>query len=62
MRESPGVMEWWSNGALQTIKFQAPSLKVSGVRCQEQKTKKLKPEHCNLKPPQKLDIFTDKAV
>jgi hypothetical protein len=27
-------MEWWSNGALQNIKFQAPSLRVSGVGCQ----------------------------
>jgi len=32
MREPPGVMEWWSDGALQNIKFQAPSLRVSGVR------------------------------
>jgi len=34
----------WSNEALQNIKFQAPNLRVSGVRCQGRKTKTLKPE------------------
>jgi hypothetical protein len=24
-------MEWWSNGALQNIKFEAPNLRVLGV-------------------------------
>jgi hypothetical protein len=32
-------------GTLQNIKFQAPNLRVSGVRCQERETYKLKPEH-----------------
>jgi hypothetical protein len=47
-------MEWWSNGALQN-KHQVSGFQVSGVRCQERKTKKLK-------PPQKLAIFTYSAV
>jgi hypothetical protein len=38
MRESIGVMEWWSNGALQNIKFEAPNLSVSGVRKEKQKS------------------------
>jgi hypothetical protein len=37
-------MEWWSNGALQNIKFQAPNLKVSGVRCQVSGKKNKKSE------------------
>jgi len=37
-------MEWWSNGALQNIKFQAPSLRVSGVGCQVSGTKDKKTE------------------
>jgi hypothetical protein len=47
LRQSAGVMEWWSNGALKNIKFQAPNLRVSGVGCQVsgRKTKRLKPEH-----------------
>ena len=40
---------------LSNSKHQVSGFQVSDVRCQEQKTKKLK-------PPQKLDIFTDKAV
>jgi hypothetical protein len=35
----------WSGGSLQNIKFQAPNLRVSGVRCQGRKRKTLKPEH-----------------
>jgi hypothetical protein len=34
-----------SDGAMKNIKFQAPNLRVSGVRCQGRKTKILKPEH-----------------
>jgi hypothetical protein len=37
-------MEQWSSGVLQKLKFQAPNLRVLGVRCQEKETKKLKPE------------------
>jgi hypothetical protein len=29
-------MEYWSSGALRNIKFQAPNLKVSGVREEKQ--------------------------
>jgi hypothetical protein len=39
---SPLAAVGWSDGALQNFKFQAPDLRVLGVR---EKTKKLKPEH-----------------
>jgi hypothetical protein len=35
-----GVMEWWS-----ILKYQIPSTKSQGVRCQEKERWKLKPEH-----------------
>jgi hypothetical protein len=38
LRQSAGIMEWC--GAMQNIKFYAPNLRVSGVRCQEEKQKK----------------------
>ena len=31
---SGSLLEWWSNGAVYTIKFQAPHHVVSGVRFQ----------------------------
>jgi len=39
-------MEWWRNGALQNTNSnqEISGFQVSGVRCQERKTKKLKPE------------------
>jgi hypothetical protein len=37
------ILEKWSGGALQNIKFQSPNLRVSGVGCQVsgKKNKKL---------------------
>jgi len=39
------AMRGWSGGALKNIKFQALSLRVAGVGCQERKTKKLNTEN-----------------
>jgi hypothetical protein len=41
------------DAVLKSMKSQTPSsnLRVSGVGCQCRKTKRLKPEHQNLKPP-----------
>jgi len=40
------LLEWWSNGALRNIKFQAPSLRVSGVGCQVSGERKIEAETC----------------